>query len=548
MINSLLTNAFYAILIASVLMLSDVTYSLYNSYFIFDLSINEFFKKVFLLIFFISFIRFSTLRFILLFLIIFASFSQYVHFEYFGKNIQGIEFYLFFTNIEEIFETLESIFFTLLVPFIILLISSLLIYFIEIKFSNKRLTFRYAPHIIIISLLAMNFYVFKLININTTEFTHFHSKWLYPMTNRHSARNFFISLNYFTYGILPKKFSNQTTSFPKLKAPSIDIEKNDLNRTVILLIGESLRYDKIKPYKGNKLTPKLQKLYYQNQIYFQKVYSGGSLTKVSVATLMNGLKYPQSSQQIANEEHCLFRLAKKNNFKTYFISAQSHKKLTILRDIMCPKFIDSFLAKEDFKHFIIPTGYDEDLKTLVKKLDIIKDNSFIVLEHRGSHSPYEKQYPPKYKLYSSYDNTVLYTDSNIYNFIKYLKEEKEKEIIFIYVSDHGELLGENGKHGHGHFEKEVYEVPMITYSNSKDKNLLHAIASIKSHYELSVFITSLLGYKTEVLKDNRDIYILNADIDGFSGYGTIPIKDSMEMPIIRKTGIDAKDTIDVKLQ
>lgn len=533
MIFSIFNNAIYAILITIVLMLSDSIYSLYNSYFIFDLSVKEFFKKVFLLIFILSFIPRLKLRFTLLVIILLSSFFQYVHFAYFGKNIQGIEFYLFYTNILETFETLESMLSMVFMPLGILLFSGFLIYLVEKIFMNKLMTWIYTPYVIIVSVLAMNFYIYKLVHINTSEFTHFHSKWMYPMTHRYSARNFFISLNYFAYGILPKKFSLQTSSFPLLETPTIDKKQSDLNRTVILIIGESLRYDKTVPAQDNNLTPKLRDLWYKKLIHFQKIYSGGTVTKVSVATLMNGLKYPQGSLQIANENHCLFKLAKKNNFNTYFLSAQSHKKLTILRDIMCPQYIDHFMAKEDFKNYIQTTGYDEDLKTLVKRLDIIKHNSFIVLEHRGSHSPYEKQYPPSFNKHSSYDNTVLYADSNIYNFIQYLKEEVKKEIVFIYVSDHGELLGENGKHGHGHFEKEVYEVPLVIYSNSKDKNLLKETHALKSHYELSKFIASLLGYALKPLKNEREIYILHADIDGFSGYGIINIKNGTETTLVK---------------
>ena len=41
----------------------------------------------------------------------------------------------------------------------------------------------------------------------------------------------------------------------------------------------------------------------------------------------------------------------------------------------------------------------------------------------------------------------------------------------MFVSDHGEMLGERGLRGHGLLEKEVYTVPFIYYSNKQNSFL-----------------------------------------------------------------------------
>ena len=392
--------------------------------------------------------------------------------------------------------------------------------------GDRLLVFKYAWLVFMIGLLGINIYIFVLINFRSQSMTHYHAKWIYPMTNRHSARNFFISLNYFTFGILPQKYLSSGTNYNVLKKPKL--LNNDINRTVILVIGESLRADKFRLDDNNTLTPNLQELKNKGLVSSKSIYSGGTITKVSIATLINRLKYPRSSLQITQEDNCLFRLAKENKFHTYFISRQGGKKLEIVRDIMCPKYIDKFIDKDDFGNYITPVGYDEDLATVLDRLNILNVKSFIVLHHRGSHSPYSLQYPSSFDIGSSYDNTVRYTDYSLSQLIDFVQHNANHETFLIYVSDHGELLGENGKHGHGTFEKEVYTVPALMYTNTKNKALKKQFNNIKSQYDIANYITSLLGYKSDALDKDKEIYILNSDLDGYSGYGIIQIQNGIE--------------------
>ena len=97
------------------------------------------------------------------------------------------------------------------------------------------------------------------------------------------------------------------------------------------------------------------------------------------------------------------------------------------------------------------------------------DRVFIVLhQHNGSHGPsYFAQYPPEYEYFSpvcdtvlisdcdrdhlvnAYDNTVLYTDYMMAQAIRQLESLENAYTMMMYVSDHGESLGENGVYLHG---------------------------------------------------------------------------------------------------
>ena len=524
--NKILYTLIYSILIASVLMGIDGIYSNYNEYFSFQYTLKEF-GKLFATVLLISFIPSSLTRLSIFALLLSFSFSQYIHFDYFGKNISAIEFYLFATNIDETFETLNSMLNIAIVPFLLTFSSMIIIFIIDRKIKAKIISFRYGIFLLLGGVFILLLKTFYITNIKEGKLTQSDSKYLYPVADRHSCRNFFVSASYFIAGILPNKLFGTQNSFPKLLKP-LKREDADHNKTIVLIIGESLRFDKFNLQKSNKLTPKLQTLNDDTKFHFKKIYSGGTMTKVSASVLINRIKYPNSLEQINSEENCLFKLAKENQIQTSFISAQTKKNLQMIHDMVCPKNIDYFLNRDDFKNFITQKGYDEDLIAMLQSQKSLLKTPFIVLQHRGSHSPYSNQYPKEFNKYSPYENTVLYTDNSLYNLIQYLKKNIKNEYYIFYVSDHGELLGENGKKGHGHLEKNVYEVPFFLYTNTKDNNIENIFNHIKSHYDISNFITYLLGYDVELYKDNRDIFIMNSDLDGFSGYAKVKFIDNKQ--------------------
>lgn len=527
----------YTILITLALMLADLAFAYSNENFIFQITRKEFLNKLFWFVLIVSFIAKKKFRLAIFLLVVVASFVQYTHFEYFGKNIGGIDFYLIQGNVKEVVEIFSTMKQIIIKPSIIAITLFFVIYIIDLKFGANTYQFKVGIYLLFIGLLLISAQVFYVSNIKTGDFSdrerHKDSKLIYPTTNRHSARNFFISANYFLFGIVPKKLINSGVEFAVLEKPKLI--NNNVNRTIILVLGESLRFDKFN-LDGNKLTPKLQTLKNSDSFFFKKVYSGGTMTKVSFSTLIHRIKNPGGLRQITEEDNCLFKLAKENQFNTYFLSAQNTWHLQIIRDMMCPKYIDKLIERDTFDSYMKPTGYDEDLQTLIGQLDdklgVLKPNNFIVLQQRGSHTPYEKQYPVEFDKFSPYENTALYTDHSLYNLITFVNKQAKGETFIFYVSDHGELLGENGKKGHGHLTKEVYEVPFVMLTNTKDTAIKKQFETIRSHYDISNYILTLLGYEADLHgAEDREIMILNADLDGFSGYGTINVKDGVESEI-----------------
>jgi lipid A ethanolaminephosphotransferase len=136
--------------------------------------------------------------------------------------------------------------------------------------------------------------------------------------------------------------------------------------------------------------------------------------------------------------------------------------------------------------------YDEDVIPLLKKsLDAFESGKRFIVLHLGggSHGPiYRDRHPPEFQLlkpactdadvanrctleelYNSYDNTILYVDHVLNETLRVL-EASRVPYVFIYLSDHGESLMEEGRMFHGmppgiSLPPEQAEIPLIVKSS-----------------------------------------------------------------------------------
>jgi len=115
-------------------------------------------------------------------------------------------------------------------------------------------------------------------------------------------------------------------------------------------------------------------------------------------------------------------------------------------------------------------GYDEVLLLgLEQRIRASSSERTLVIIHQGgSHGPaYYKRYPPEFEhfkpvcnsvelskcslegLINTYDNTIVYEDYLLYQTIEVLKKLGNIGSVLLYISDHGESLGEYGLYLHG---------------------------------------------------------------------------------------------------
>lgn len=111
---------------------------------------------------------------------------------------------------------------------------------------------------------------------------------------------------------------------------------------------------------------------------------------------------------------------------------------------------------------------------------------FVILHVTGSHGPaYYKKYPAKFEqftpvcksvqladctteeLVNAYDNSLLFTDSLLGDVIDQVGALPDTRAVVLYLSDHGQSLGENGFYLHGApnaiAPKEQREIPVLLW-------------------------------------------------------------------------------------
>lgn len=161
----------------------------------------------------------------------------------------------------------------------------------------------------------------------------------------------------------------------------------------------------------------------------------------------------------------------------------------------------------------------------------------VVLHQLGNHGPaYYQRYPAAYRRFTptcdtdelgkcsrvqivnAYDNALLYTDHFLALTIARLKQETAYDTAMIYVSDHGESLGEKGLFLHGVpyaiAPAEQTHVPMLMWFSSDfirsqriDTTCLRREAATPvSHDNLFPSILGLMQVRTSVYEPARDLF------------------------------------------
>ncbi|MGH8750401.1 MAG: phosphoethanolamine transferase [Burkholderiales bacterium] len=183
--------------------------------------------------------------------------------------------------------------------------------------------------------------------------------------------------------------------------------------------------------------------------------------------------------------------------------------------------------------------YDEILlENLQEYIDGLDRDSVIVLHQKGSHGPaYYLRYPDQFGVFkpvcetnqlekcsrdeiiNAYDNTILYTDYVLAQVIALLKRNAGRfDAALIYMSDHGESLGENHLYLHGLprmiAPAEQTHIPSIVWlsqealrRNRLDNNCLQAHRNdAYSHDNLFHSVLGLMDVQTQIYRPGLDLF------------------------------------------
>ncbi len=151
----------------------------------------------------------------------------------------------------------------------------------------------------------------------------------------------------------------------------------------------------------------------------------------------------------------------------------------------------------------------------------------IVLHTSTSHGPeYYAKYPAEFnqftpvcttvemskadrkELNNAYDNTILYTDYLLHSVIETLRDIEGCRSTMIYISDHGESLGEGNRYMHGLpmmvAPKEQTEIPFIVWCSDGEQR----IKPLKSvgHYHIFHSVLNFLHIDSPIYNESKNIF------------------------------------------
>ena len=162
-----------------------------------------------------------------------------------------------------------------------------------------------------------------------------------------------------------------------------------------------------------------------------------------------------------------------------------------------PIHIDEYLTNEE-----LGTKYPDEniyndailLKGLRERIESSQKNKVLIVLHTStSHGPnYASKYPKEFEVYqpvaknveegennvemlvNAYDNTIRYTDFLLDSLINTLRSMTDWKSAMIFISDHGESLGENKVFMHGLpmqlAPKVQYEIPFMVWTSEGFRN------------------------------------------------------------------------------
>lgn len=302
----------------------------------------------------------------------------------------------------------------------------------------------------------------------------------------------------------------------------------------VIAVGETTRWDHwaLNGY-ARPTNPELSKV--DGLVNYPKAYSCGTDTAESVPCMFSGLSRSGFSPSKAEGQQNLLDVLKRVGIDVGWRENQAGCKGVCAR---IPTETLTGTKESVFFH----NGETRDeilLDGLPARLAGLQQDTVIVLHMMGSHGPaYWKRYPDTFEVFkpvckesqfsrctldgiiNAYDNTVLYSDYVLSRLVALLAEGEKANVAtgMIYMSDHGESLGENNLYLHGmpyaiapeaqrHIPMALWLSPTLRGAAALDAACLAREAAREvSHDNLFHSVLGLFEVQTKIYDATLDIF------------------------------------------
>ncbi|WP_434681974.1 phosphoethanolamine--lipid A transferase [Pseudomonas sp. R1-18] len=287
--------------------------------------------------------------------------------------------------------------------------------------------------------------------------------------NHHELRLMVVPSNYLgaSVGYLREQVVTARKPFQRIgedAALSGEWKRHTRKSLTVLVVGESARAENFG-ILGYSRDTTMQLRQEQGLISFSNVTSCGTETAVSVPSMFSGMGRRNYDASTAKNQEGLLDVLKRAGLDVVWRDNQSG----------CKGVCDR-VRFEDVSHSTDTEMCADDecrdeilLKGLQQFIDHLDNDTVLVLHQMGSHGPaYFKRYPRQFERFTpvcesnaldqctrqsiinGYDNTLLYTDQVLASLVRILRNNQQKiDTAMLYISDHGESLGEYNLFLHG---------------------------------------------------------------------------------------------------
>jgi lipid A ethanolaminephosphotransferase len=309
---------------------------------------------------------------------------------------------------------------------------------------------------------------------------------------------------------------------------------NTRPRVFVLVVGETARAANFSLLGyARTTTPELARL---DVTSFRDVHSCGTSTVVSVPCMFSPFgRADYDERRIRNSEGLLNVLARAG-YAVKWIDNQSGCKgvcqgAGIEYRRIDPKSKSDLCSGDECLDGIL-------VRELESELHSVRRDTVIVLHMMGNHGPaYFRRYPAEFRRFrpdcataelrnctraevvNAYDNAILYTDHVLASLIHALEQRAGSvDAALLYLSDHGESLGEAGFYLHGlpysiapdtqkHVPMIAWLSPQFAASGAVDRACLQRRTSeTLSHDNLFHSVLGVLDVQTRAYRAGRDIF------------------------------------------
>ncbi|WP_010432095.1 phosphoethanolamine transferase [Vibrio cyclitrophicus] len=316
----------------------------------------------------------------------------------------------------------------------------------------------------------------------------------------------------------------------QLKPETKQAEKPTL---LVFVLGETARVYNYQYYGYEKETNTHTKPY--NPIFFSDVQSCGTATAVSVPCMFSNMNRSNYDRDKAYNQDNVVDIMNRAGIHSIWREHDGGDKAVahrIKEMTLVAKDSDPLCNNDVCYDTAMLESFEQDTQDL-------KQDSIIFYHISGSHGPtYYERYPEEHRKFmpdcprsdienctkeqvlNTYDNTILYTDFFLSQAIKKLEKLTDKyNVALMYISDHGESLGENGVYLHGMpyslAPKEQTHVPMILWMSddfATEKGLSDTCLRKEgkeqsfSHDNLFDSLLGLMDVQTKEYREEQDIF------------------------------------------